>query len=56
MEIALNCIGETLTLMGTALLVDNENSDDTSIYLEDISQLEDKRLYNKVIELELMSA
>lgn len=55
MEITLSSIEEVMTVQGTSLFIGNErDTSKTSVFIEDISGLQDSRLHDKVRELELL--
>ena len=53
MRIELDTLGEALVLQGTSLYIGNENDNSkTSVYLEDISRLQELDLYRIIKGLE----
>lgn len=55
MEITLSSIEEVMTVQGTSLFIGNErDTSKTSVFIEDITELKDTRLHDKVKELEML--
>jgi len=52
MELTVEGLGETLKLIGTSLFIGNEyDSNKTSVFLEDVSQVKNKEIIERLMEL-----